>query len=426
MADTSFFDATNDLICAMDNIQKSLVAHDNDDCEEWETMFKEKFNEEVSPSSIDLLSSMFMPPPPVLKDDDACAIENDQSEAPPRQKQIDELHMQDSTKDASSSKQNDDDLMSVAKRRIRREKNKTIKREEDRAGLGASGGAVQDNDAHASDEVDTPSTRYFDETEALTCFRDFRKEVQAFTEQEKGFGVGGRIPSDRLESFIARIESVYLQNNIDKLISAYHHDKAVRMKIKRVICSFAKRCKKNDLTMDKLNLFCNLLHNDRAAAPKEGKVLCKFKYWTCKLCGKNDLLFERNDCSVCGRPKRYRPLSPSHSVCESVGDPVRKEEQFLANDFASSLLGAHQTVRINEQVDLDIVDERLRRQYLYKKMDYDSEVRTALRNEVKDLLSFITKPITTSKTNDALPNAPQSKGHNVLLSTRSSFNFAEH
>jgi hypothetical protein len=174
MADTSFFDATNDLVCAMDNIQKTLVAHENDDCEEWKRMFKEQFNVEVSPSSIDLLSSMFMPPPPlVLKDDGACARleKNDQSEAPPRQKQIDELHMQDSTKDASSSKQNDDDLMSVAKRRIRREKNKTIKREEDRAGLGASGGAVQDNDAHASDEVDTPSTRYFDETEALKCFR---------------------------------------------------------------------------------------------------------------------------------------------------------------------------------------------------------------------------------------------------------------
>lgn len=400
MADTSFFDATNDLVCAMDNIQKTLVAHENDDCEEWKRMFKEQFNVEVSPSSIDLLSSMFMPPPPlVLKDDGACARleKNDQSEAPPRQKQIDEPRMQDSTKDASSSEQNDDDLMSAAKRRIRREKNKTIKREEDCAGLGANGSTVQDSDAHASDEVDIPFTRYFDKTEALKCFHEFRKEVQAFTDQEKGFGVDGRIPSDRLESFIARIESVFLLNNIDKLISAYHRDKTVRMKIKRVICSFAKRCKKNDLTMEKLNLFSNLLHNDRAAAPKERKLLCKFKYWTCKLCGKNDLLFGRNNCSVCGRPKRYRPSSPSHSMCKSVGDPVRDEEQFLANEFASSLLGAHQTVRINEQIDLDIVDERLRRQYLYKKMDYDSEVRTTLRNEVKDLLSFITKPITTSK-----------------------------
>jgi len=400
MADTSFFDATNDLICAIDDtIQMSIETHENDDCqEEWETMLKEQ----VSPSSIDLLSSMFMPP--VLKDDGVFALKNDKSEAP-RQKQIDESHMLhltlDSTKDASKRIESDDDLMSAAKRRIRRETNKTIKREQDCAGFGVSGGAVKDCDVHTNDEVlDTPSNRCFDETEALKCFHEFRKEVQAFTDQEKGFGIDGRIPSDRLQSFIARIESVYLQNNIDKLISAYHHDEAVRMKIKRVICSFVKRCKKNDLTMDKLNLFSNLLHNNRTAASK-GKVLCKFKYWTCKLCGKNDLLFERNNCSVCGRPRRYRPLSPSHSVCESAangnickdsGDPVREEEQFLAtNDFAP--MRAQQAVRLNEQVDLDIVDERLIRQYLYKKIDYDSEVRTALRNEVKDLLSFITKPI---------------------------------
>ena len=434
MADTTFFDAANDLICTKEKIRLEInEEHDFDHCNV-DSKGHPQSNEESMSSSVDLLFSIIAPP---VQKCEAHILTNINTEnelqlsvSSPQQKTSSVkdacvhsnhtkeqriLYQQHSATGIMLQPQ-DDILLIAARRRRRHDKHDDARREFAKIKYGVT----KDFDKNAVTCLGNNEEVRIHEAIPLAfeCFDAFRKEVYDFTEKQKtNVKEGQLLPSNELQAFAARVEYVYRHHlgvgekfdDTNKSISI-HKDQssaAALMKTKQVIESFVKRCKRHDFTIEKLQLFSNLLYKNQhqqqparrnPSKDEERKVLCKFKYWTCKLCGKSGLLFERRTCLVCGRPKIFHPLSPGRlMVTKNNGGgldvrrssyPLREEKFVLADvdAFGSSA----------ENLNQEKVDERIQRQYLYKKVDFDSEVRTALRNEVKDLLGSINESIIAS------------------------------
>lgn len=105
------------------------------------------------------------------------------------------------------------------------------------------------------------------------------------------------------------------------------------------------------------------------------RIFYKFKYWKCKLCDKEGIPFEEMNCPTCGRSKKFRPIHErdySSSIVSRKIDPNREESEFLKQE--------------KEEVS---ISERLERQYLYNKHDFEVDTRQKLVNEVDELLSSI-------------------------------------
>lgn len=102
---------------------------------------------------------------------------------------------------------------------------------------------------------------------------------------------------------------------------------------------------------------------------------CKFKYWKCKLCDKEGIPFEEMKCTSCGRSKKFKPLHErdySSTFIPRKINPKKEEEEFLKPD--------------KEEVS---ISDRLERQYLYTKHDFEVDTRQKLVQEVEELLSSI-------------------------------------
>lgn len=100
------------------------------------------------------------------------------------------------------------------------------------------------------------------------------------------------------------------------------------------------------------------------------KILCKYNYWTCKLCGKKQIPFERMKCPVCGRPK-------SSKTCDA--DPKPKQMNESEKHFLSTK---------KNKAD-DNVDKKQRDYYLFKKNDLDLGLRTSLVEDAHDVLETL-------------------------------------
>jgi len=263
----------------------------------------------------------------------------------------------------------DDILVVAASNRIKRDKQKQkchsllniswVKTKCRQVGIISQGGTKRIKDAR-------------EEREELVyaCFDEFRKEVQEFNEQRKGKTSDSEF-FHHFSVFVDRIEIKYLKGKLGGLTS----DEKARTKVVRLIEAFIIRCRKNEAV--DLGKLCNILFT--AAPTKEKKVLCKFKYWTCKTCGKKDLLFDETKCSVCGRPKRRAPLPTSLVTNQRMKDPVTEEEEFLAGKEVYNI----------SETGNDSPEARVRRQYLYRKVDYDLDTRTGLKDEVELVLSSV-------------------------------------
>ena len=101
----------------------------------------------------------------------------------------------------------------------------------------------------------------------------------------------------------------------------------------------------------------------------------KFKYWKCKLCDKEGIPFKEMKCTTCGRSKKFKPLHErdySSTLVSQKINPKREEAEFLKPD--------------KEEVS---ISDRLERQYLYTKHDFEVDTRQKLVQEVEELLSSI-------------------------------------
>ena len=101
----------------------------------------------------------------------------------------------------------------------------------------------------------------------------------------------------------------------------------------------------------------------------------KFKYWKCKLCDREGIPFEEMHCPTCGRSKKFKPMHErdySSSAVSRKIHPQREEAKFLKQE--------------KEEVS---ISERLERQYLYSKHDFEVDTRQKLVKEVDELLSSI-------------------------------------
>jgi hypothetical protein len=101
----------------------------------------------------------------------------------------------------------------------------------------------------------------------------------------------------------------------------------------------------------------------------------KFKYWKCKLCDREGIPFEEMHCPTCGRSKKFKPIHErdySSSTVSRKIHPQREEAKFLKQE--------------KEEVS---ISERLERQYLYGKHDFEVDTRQKLVKEVDELLSSI-------------------------------------
>ena len=275
--------------------------------------------------------------------------------------------------DASSTahviKQKDEDvddiLLVAARNRIRRDKARS-KQEP------IVSGVSNNDEAARSSRNQEVGAQKDNGALAYECFDAFRKEVQSFREQHHGSGEVVK-RREALSSFVDGIEDNYIRNSLDELAGG---DNKTVLKVKRLIEVFIARCRReeSDVDFDKL---CKILYKKGPARQK--KLLCKFKYWTCTVCGKNDLLFDENSCSVCGRSKRHRHVLSNDLVAPTrrLHDPIKEEEEFLAGDLGIALS------------DEKIAEARIRRQYLYRKVDYDIDMRTELKNDVGDLLNSV-------------------------------------
>ncbi len=231
------------------------------------------------------------------------------------------------------------------------------------------------NDGAGEAENTSNST---EDEEEIRCFVEFRKEVQEFYEKYKDQSADiGRFVKD-LNEFVDKIEVVYIHEKLGARIT----EKKRKSKVVRLINAFIGRCRKNQ---DKVELekLCNVLF--KVPVREEKKILCKFKYWTCKTCGKADLLFDENKCSVCGRKKRHVVLPSRLVFTQKLKDPITEEEEFLAGGKVCS--------NINNSNNGS--DARIRRQYLYRKVDYDIERRGVLKDEVKRVLDSVKATIGT-------------------------------
>jgi rubrerythrin len=396
MSDTSFFDATNDLICTIENIRglEERKFNEEDDFDhhsennECHSRPMVKSNVNISLSSLDILSSIIAPPIQKCKthNDEFLVLSSAASLSPRCQQALSSRNDKWTNEDHSMLYQHprDDFLMNAARRRIRQDKHKDTKRD---TGYLYKNICNHDNEARS------------EHSNAFKCFDAFRKEIYDFIEKQKlSVKSGQLLPSNELQSFVARVEHAYQHLGDENLAESIDNDnilkdkteEAVLIKTKQVIDAFLKRCKRRDLTLEKLQLFSGSLYKKQAAHPSKGrKVLHKFKYWTCKLCGKNDLRFERRTCAVCGRPKMFHPSSPILLMVtnSSLGGAVwRKSDDSLREGKSFPIETFHESKKVHESRG---IDERIQRQYLYKKVDFDSETRTSLRNEVKDLLGSI-------------------------------------
>ena len=283
---------------------------------------------------------------------------------------------------------------------------------------------------HRAEEVDSaPNENDVEEAEekeketreqvVYARFEAFRKDVQVFnilykrkptkteTDTETDTDTEASEFQNEFSQFIDRIEATYLQVNPHEdssslSVTVFEHEQNNR-KVTKLIQGFVTRCRNGKDKEQKLDLnrFCKALFKktksnveaETEADKKKPKILCKFKYWTCKTCGKYDLLFEELKCSVCGRPKRRVLPSPSASILSrSRRKYMSEEEEFLAG---AALPSDHNTctpvlnTNANTGTAGTCTDERLRRQYLYRKTDYDLDVRSSLREEVKQVLNSV-------------------------------------
>lgn len=101
------------------------------------------------------------------------------------------------------------------------------------------------------------------------------------------------------------------------------------------------------------------------------KILCKFNYWTCKLCGKKQIPFERMKCPVCGRPK-------SNTTCDTDSSKMKKmiesETHFLS---------------LKKNKTEDNVEKKERDYYLFKKNDLELGLRTSLVEDAQEVLETL-------------------------------------
>ena len=242
-------------------------------------------------------------------------------------------------------------------------------------------------------------------------FEAFRKDVQDFnilykrkpTKTDTDTDTEASEFQNKFSQFIDRIEATYLQVNPHEdssslCVTVFENEQNNR-KVTKLIQGFVTRCRNGKDKEKKLDLnrFCKALFkktkSNVEAEKKKPKVLCKFKYWTCKTCGKYDLLFKELKCSVCGRPKRRILPPPSASILSrSRRKYMSEEEEFLAGAALPSDHNACTPV-LNKNANTGTAgtctDERLRRQYLYRKTDYDLDVRSSLREDVKQVLNSV-------------------------------------
>ena len=355
--DESFFDLTKDLIDALEEIQDErdicLIKNSNNQKSDIDKHNAHDKND----SSIDFLDEVNMLFQEHLELNEAL-----------RRDQVIEVnaHPTESDDEIHPAKHDDEieqDLLTIAaQKRIERDKER---RHNQHSHHHKSQVTFKNKKLH---QVKEKKENQDEEGEMYTFFDNFRKDFKLFVKKHKSNASKEAVDKE-LSAFLDEIEAAY-RLKVDEFGD---NDNTIN-KVSRFFELFLHRCREGQADLDKLSkiLF---------PAASRKKVLCKFKYWTCKVCGKGDLFFDEKRCSVCGRLKKHLPLSQKDQVLK-MKDPVIEEEQFLASGDSSK-----------EEPPGDVKEGRIRRQYLYSLENYDMDTRIKLKNEVEEMLGSVRRTI---------------------------------
>ncbi len=248
------------------------------------------------------------------------------------------------------------------------------------------------------------------EAEALACLESFRVDVEAFRiEWGKDDETTMHTPTNltrykhakkfaqhldsKYTSVIERLSSMVKGINTCERTGVQTEYEAKVAKIKKLVHSFCRRCRAIELhdlegtrtnkAIDEITRLCDIISASRGRAKAKSKVLCKFKYWKCKVCGKKDLEFDQLKCSCCGRPKTYRPPQNDDNI-PMFRDPIIEGEEFLAGANTAKEQKRKETKSIET-----IKEERIMKQFLYRKVDLELDLRTELKGDIGVLLDSI-------------------------------------
>ncbi|GFH48245.1 predicted protein [Chaetoceros tenuissimus] len=207
--------------------------------------------------------------------------------------------------------------------------------------------------------IKSPSGR-----DAKVILREFLETIDAHIKRLNSVEDGQYNTDSYNATFLKKVDALH------KIIVDAHEGNDVDIdenvtKVDLFIKSFLAKANQRVLSVKQLSRVS--AHLQSLVRPK---ILCKYNYWTCKLCRKKQIPFERMKCPVCGRPK-------SSKTCDA--DPKPKQMNESVKHFLS--------IKKNESE--DNVDKKQRDYYLFKKNDLDLGLRTSLVEDAHDVLETL-------------------------------------
>lgn len=200
---------------------------------------------------------------------------------------------------------------------------------------------------------------------AKVILREFLDTIDAHIKRLNSVEDGQSNTDSYNDSFMKKVDTLH-----KRIIGTYEGNEVVLdknvSKVELFIKSFLVKANRQVLSVKQLSRVS--AHLQSLVRPKN---LCKFNYWTCKLCGKKQILFERMKCPVCGRPKRNRTCDTDSSKMKEM---IESEKHCLS---------------IKKNKTEDNVDKKERDYYLFKKNDLELGLRTSLVADAQEVLETL-------------------------------------
>ena len=255
----------------------------------------------------------------------------------------------------------------------------------------------------AEEDVDLKTEKSFAESvhteqQEESCLESFLHDVQ---EYEQSLKIDPTNIHQRTRNFMKHVTKKYLPTSLGDDTTKNESNKLVKHKnqrVSRIIKSFLDKCmlllQKNSIDGDGLIIENDENHTNNRTLTEDETVMQENENvdirnhtiasnnpkiigiisWKCFICGHDNQPTSRNNCITCGRMRNYKGKDhPSHStvtVTTNKTMPVSPEILKKVNDK-------------------EWLEEKRRKFYLSKKLDYERDARIELKTEISDLLHEI-------------------------------------